>query len=257
MSGVIERTVGILKLLVPEGNTKEWGASEIAHRSGLHVGTVHRILLDLKKHGVVVQNESTKKFQLGMLIMELGLIVRSNLSIMESARPVLRELMEATKETTHLTIRDGYEGVLIDKIDTFYELRFVQLIGKRTLLTQGALKKSILAFLPENEKRLVLDKIEKTIGVRGLSIDKESVLDELARIRAEGYALSYGEVNKGTVAIGSPVFDYKGQVTASIGIMGPLTRFSPEEMPRKIKAVKNFAIMLTRNIGGRVMIEDS
>ncbi|SFR18406.1 helix-turn-helix domain-containing protein, partial [Desulfoscipio geothermicus] len=82
MSGVVERLVTILKLLVPEGNKKEWGASEIALRSGIPVGTVHRILLDLKKNGMVIQNDSNKKFRLGLLIMELGLIARSNLSIM-------------------------------------------------------------------------------------------------------------------------------------------------------------------------------
>lgn len=248
--------VTILKLLVPEGNKKEWGASEIAHRSGIPVGTVHRILLDLKKNGMVIQNDSNKKFRLGLLIMELGLIARSNLSIMESARPVLKQLMETTMETTHLTIRDGYEGVLIDKIDTVHELRYVESIGKRTPLTQGALKKAMLAYLPEDEISRVLDQIEQILGARGKKVNKESIMAELSQIRKNGYALSFGEVNPGTVAIGSPAFDYKGRVTASIGIMGPENRFSPDEMPVKIKIVKKAAIALTRNIGGRVSFEE-
>ncbi|SFR10702.1 IclR family transcriptional regulator domain-containing protein, partial [Desulfoscipio geothermicus] len=84
----------------------------------------------------------------------------------------------------------------------------------------------------------VLDQIEQILGARGKRVNKESIMAELSQIRKNGYALSFGEVNPGTVAIGSPVFDYKGRVTASIGIMGPENRFSPDEMPVKIKNVK-------------------
>ncbi|SFH27175.1 transcriptional regulator, IclR family [Desulfotomaculum arcticum] len=247
----------ILKSLVPEGNKKEWGASEIARRSGLPVGTVHRILLDLKKYGMVIQNDNNKKFRLGLLIMELGLIARSNMSIMESARPILKQLMEKSMETTHLTVRDGYEGVLIDKIDTVHELRFVQAIGKRTLLTQGALKKAMLAYLPEDEISCVLDQIEQILGAMGKSINRKSIIAELSQIRENGYAFSFGEVNPGTVAIGSPVFDYKGRVVASIGIMGPENRFSQDEIPFKIKIVKKAAVDLVRSIGGYIRSQES
>lgn len=256
MSSVIGRTVKILKLLVPEGNIREWGASELARRSGIPVGTVHRILLELKEHGLVNQNDDTKKFRLGLLLMELGFIARANLSIVESARPVLKQLMEKTFETTHLTIRDGYEGVLIDKIDSLHELRFVQPIGRRTLLTQGALKKAILAFLPQSEIEYVLNRIEEVVKNRGLIFDRDSIMEDLKNIKSRGYALSFGEVNPGTVAIASPVFDYKGRVIASIGIMGPENRFTEAEMVQKIKIVRKAGVNLTRSIGGIDVIDD-
>lgn len=250
MSSVIGRTVKILKLMVPEGNTSEWGATELARRSGIPVGTVHRILLELKEHGVVDQNDDTKKFRLGLLLMELGFVARANLSIVESARPILKQLMEKTLETTHLTIRDGYEGVLIDKIDSFYELRFVQPIGRRTLLTQGALKKAILAFLPPDEIESILDKIQKVAEEHGLKFDRDMIIEDLKNIRFRGYALSFGEVNPGTVAIACPIFDFKGRVVASIGIMGPENRFTEEEMFQKIRIVREAGANLTKSIGG-------
>ncbi|GAW92244.1 IclR family transcriptional regulator [Calderihabitans maritimus] len=243
MASVIERAVTILKLLIPQGGIKEWGASEIAYRSGIPVGTVHRILLELKKHGLVAQNDVTKKFRLGLLLMELGFIARENLSIMETAKPVLKNLMEKTKETAHLTIQDGYEGVLIDKIETMYELRTVQPIGMRTPLTRGALKKAILAFLPSDEINDIIEKHEK-------AKNRPQIMSELEDIRLKGYAISFGEVTCGTAAIATPVFDFQGKVVASIGIMGPATRFTQEEIPQKIKYVMEAGALLTKNIRG-------
>ncbi|MCG8400584.1 MAG: IclR family transcriptional regulator [Firmicutes bacterium] len=255
MSSVLDRAVNILQLLVPDGNHKEWGASEVARRAGIPVGTVHRILLELKKHGLVSQNNETKKFRLGLLLMELGFIAQANLSIVDLARPVLNQLVEKTLEATHLTIRDGYEGVLLDKLDSRHELRFVQPIGARTLLTQGALKKAILAFLPSAEIEAVLTKIEAVLQSRALSLPKVKIRQDLKNIKSRGYSLSYGEVNPGTVAIASPVFDYKGQVTASIGIMGPQNRFSGAEMEQKIRMVRKAGANLTQIIGGIDMLE--
>jgi len=163
MSNVLDRAVTILKLLLPEGNTKEWGASEIARQSGIPGGTVHRILLNLKSRGVVTQNEITKKFRLGLLLMEMGFAVRDSLSIVELARPVLKDLAEKTQETAHLSIQDGNAGVLIDKIDSIHQLRIVEPVGMSTPLTRGALKKACLAFLPAQEIDLIVDENVKLI----------------------------------------------------------------------------------------------
>lgn len=250
MINVLQKAVTILRLLVPEGNVKEWSATEVARRAGLPVGTVHRILLELKKHGMVVQNDNTKKFRLGLMLIELGFIARENLSIVESAKTFLKDLAEKTQETVHLTVQDDCEGVLIDKIDTVHHLRLAQPIGMRTPLTRGALKKVILAYLPSDEINRIVNKIEEKYTRKGVNWDKGSIMEELERIRNNGYAISYGEVTPGTGSIASPVFDIKGQVVASIGIVGPESRFSGEELPQKIECVKTAGIQLTKNISG-------
>lgn len=254
MANVLDRAVTILKLLAPEENVKEWGASELARRSGLPVGTVHRILLELKKQGLIIQNNVTKKFRLGLLLVELGFIARENLSIMESAKPVLKDLAEQAQETAHITIQDGCDGVLIDKIETVHQLKVVESVGMRTPLTQGALKKAILAFLPPDEVNNICHRIEKIYIKKGTPWNFSVVMEELGSIRESGYAISYGEVTSGTVAIASPVFDCNGRVVAAIGINGPENRFSQEELPQKIEYVKTAGAVLTKNIGGNDMI---
>lgn len=250
MSNVLDKVVKILKLLIPKGNIKEWGASELARRCALPVGTVHRILLELKKQDLVIQNDVTKKFRLGFLLIELGFAARENLSIIESAKPVLKDLAEQAQETAHLTIQDGCNGVLIDKIETVHQLKVVEQVGMRTPLSQGALKKAILAFLNQDEIHSLIHIIEKMHIKKGIPWNYAKVVMELESIRQNGYAISYGEVTPGTVAIASPVFDYNGRVVAAIGINGPENRFSQEELQQKIEHVKKAGAILTRNIGG-------
>lgn len=252
MANAIDKAVEILKLLVPEGTVREWGASEIARRSGHHVGTVHRILFDLKRHGLVMQNEDTKKFKLGLVLVELGFIARENLSILETAKSVLQDLAGKAGETAHLTIREGCDGVLIDKIETASQLKVVEPIGMRTPLTRGALKKCILAFLPEEEIIYIIDEIEKRYRTAYSHLPHSAILDELREIRERGYAISIGEVTPGTVAIASPVFDLHRKVVAAVGIDGPENRFSPEELPQKIDHVRKAGLSLTKSIGGNL-----
>jgi len=222
----------------------------LARRSGLPVGTVHRILLELKKQDMVIQNDVTKKFRLGFLLIELGFAARENLSILELARPVLKDLAEQAQETAHITIQDGCDGVLIDKIETVHQLKVVEPVGMRTPLTQGALKKAILAFLPPDEVNNICQKIEKIYIKKGIPWKFSVVMEELCSIRESGYAISYGEVTSGTVAIASPVFDCNGRVVATIGINGPENRFAQKELPQKIEYVKMAGAVLTKNIGG-------
>jgi len=237
--------------MVPSEGTKEWTASELGRRTNLHTGTVHRILMELKNYGLVAQDENSKKFRLGTWLMELGFIVKENLSIIQLAEPIMKNLTQKTKETTHLTIQDKCDGVLIHKIDTHLPFRLVEPIGLRTDLTQGALKKVILAYLPPAEIALIIQECLKSSGGKSKSLDKEKVLCELEDIRKQFYAISYGEVTVGTAAVASPVFDYTGKVVASIGINGPEIRFTEkEELTNQIAAVLEAGKTLTKEIGG-------
>ena len=76
----------------------------------------------------------------------------------------------------------------------------------------------------------------------------EKVLEEYAKIREQGYAVSIGEMNVETIGIGAPIKDVSGKVWAAISIGAPRMRVDEVKMQRYIYLVKEIADEISRNV---------
>ena len=99
---------------------------------------------------------------------------------------------------------------------------------------------------------LLRDKVNECVQL----IIKEKLLKMIAEDRQRGYTISYGELELETVAIGAPIFDYTGSVTASISVAGSESRFTEKEIPylvdellKTTKAISKALGRLAFNIG--------
>ena len=72
---------------------------------------------------------------------------------------------------------------------------------------------------------------EKTI------VDPDVLRKELAQIRQQGYAVSYGEWILDASGIAAPIFDRNGEIAAALTISGPTQRFTEEILPIYISQV--------------------
>src|SRR3546814_5068928 len=66
--------------------------------------TAHRLLKALTAEGLILQQPSTKRYQLGMLVSELGLAVQTTLDVRMLARETLERIASFTKDTVYLQI---------------------------------------------------------------------------------------------------------------------------------------------------------
>ena len=71
--------------------------------------------------------------------------------------------------------------------------------------------------------------------------------EELAKIRRQGYAVSFGERDIEVVAVAAPVFDEEGKILASLSASGPVSRF--EITPQVIEAIMNAAGEISYQLG--------
>src|SRR5262245_27319282 len=124
----IDRAVQVLYLF-KNGEQKEYGVSEIGRLLDLNKSTVHNILHTLAYHNFLVQNETTRRYQLGPALAELGSLVRSQIDIRAVARPYLRRLMEQTGATVLLGTLSGSKITLVDKEEPDSEGRVPASVG--------------------------------------------------------------------------------------------------------------------------------
>lgn len=245
MSEVVRKTILLLKTIQPRQNQEEWSATEISRKLNIPVQTVHRLLTSLEEHGFVYKNKQTRKFRLGLSLLQLGLSIRDNLSVRNAAIPVMERLAQKTKESVYLTVPEGSEGVFIDCVDSPHWLRIMEPIGMRLPLSVGASKKVILAYLEEKIRSQVIKELEKNGSIK----DVGHLQQHLMLIRKHGYCISFGETTEGTASVAAPIFSWENKVIASLSVAGPEIRFTKDELPNIIPATVRAANEISEELG--------
>lgn len=247
MSEVIDKSIRLLYALIPNEHEAEWSATKLSKQLDMPVQTVHRLLSSLAEHGLVFKNKETRKFRLGLTLMQLGLMIWENLSVRNFAKPVMEHLAKQTKESIYLTVREGNYGVFIDCVDSPQMLKIAEPIGMKLPLSKGASKKVILAFLPKKLQLQILKELTMEFILNDK--DKDKLLGELTAIRKKGYAVSIGETTEGTVGIATPIFSWDNQIIGSISIAGPETRFKAAQTKEMIEAAKKSSVDISEQLG--------
>ena len=138
----------------------EVSITSLAARTGLHVSTVHRLLATLLRRGYVRQNPETSRYYAGAKLATLA-EGRSRFGEMRlRARPILRAITEATRETANLVVMDDTAAVYIDTVPSPQVVRLFTAIGNRVPLHATGAGKCLLAALPVVKRDALLDRLD-------------------------------------------------------------------------------------------------
>ncbi|XRG77033.1 IclR family transcriptional regulator [Rossellomorea sp. GAMAL-10_SWC] len=239
----IDRAMLIIDILNSDESKSNWQITELAEKTSLSLGTLHRLLNSLIQHGLVVQIPETKHYKLGYKWMELGLRQLDKMDFRLVARPVMERLANQVEESIYLNIESGIDGIVIDKIDSPLKIRIAENLGIRIPLHIGAPNKTILAYMRENEIQQVLDQLN--LSPNSISTLKQ----QLVEIRQNGYAISQSEKTEDTAAIAAPITGYNNKVLAALSVNVPGFRFTKERIPFLIEEVIKAAEEISKKIG--------
>ncbi|MCI3921005.1 IclR family transcriptional regulator [Paenibacillus sp. TRM 82003] len=251
MADVLEKAVKILQVLRPRGEELELSATEISRKLELPVQSVHRLLHSLRQHGFVQKNPETKKYKLGFAFLEYGFQLWNNLQFRAAARPFIETLAGKLQESVYLTMRDEDEGVFVDAIDSPLVLRVSEPIGQRLPLAVGASNRVVMAYLPERARQSILARTDWSRLPSVKPLTYERVFEELAEIRARGYAVAVGETTEGAICIAAPIFSFDGVVVGGVSVAGPELRFGPQRVEETAFLAKRTAQRISEEMGWR------
>lgn len=219
----VANSIRLLKAFTDE--EFELGVSSLAKRLGLAKSTVHRLASTLIKDDMLEQDKETGKYRLGLALFELGARVRRKMNVFNEAQFALKDLVEKTEETAHLTVLDHASVMFLYKFESRQAIRMKSILGARVPAHCSADGKAILAY--QTKERI------ESIAINGLAAQTtktittvEQLMVDLAQVRARGYALDDEETEVGLRAIAAPIRDHTGEVVAAISIAGPIQRMT-------------------------------
>ncbi|WP_276352227.1 IclR family transcriptional regulator [Cohnella caldifontis] len=244
----LDRALTILDLF--DENNRELKITEISARVGLHKSTVHSLLKTLQLHRYIEQDENGL-YRLGMRLLEKGQLLLQGLDIREIASKPLQELSGETGQTVHLVIRDGAEGVYIDKVEGSKAAIRYSRIGRRVPLHSSAVGKVLAAFLPDSEWGKVLAGYEYSIHTPNTIATEEAFREELQAVRKAGQAFDREENEPGVRCAAAPVYDHNGHIAAAISISTMASAVDDRELAAFAERLRGTAERISAGLGYR------
>ena len=212
-SRTLARGLSLIQALGEE--TEGATVSALSEATDLDRAVLYRLLETLTDEGFVTRDPETRKYRLGLAMLELGVRAAQGLEVRRLAGPALHSLMEDSGETACLAVRDRDDLVVVDVVEP--PDRFVQVnyrVGFRHELGVAAHGRALLAFLPEGA-------------------DDPS----LQPVRQRGIAFTRDELEQGASGVAAPVFDHSGKAVAAVGIVAPSSRL-PEPDPVALRVLR-------------------
>lgn len=201
----------------------EMSVTELSRRLNLHKSTVSRMLGTLQHEGLINQNLDTGKYRLGVGLVSLAGVALGRQTARAAAQAYLHDLVELTRETINVSVRDGRECVNIERAFSPQPIRYMGWIGRRTPLHCTACGQVLLAYMSTTEREaLLLQPLQKFTEKTKTTPEELGVVYD--RIIAEGYVIVAEEFEEGFTAIAAPVFDHRGRVDATLTVSGPTYR---------------------------------
>lgn len=248
MAATVEKVLHLIEAL--SRAKSPCGVTQLSKELDLNKSTVYRLLETLGRFGYVRQDDDRHRYFLTTKLWELGAGVLRNLSIHSVAPPYLRGAAEDTGETLILTIPDGDQVLVIDKVDSIQPLQIFSPIGSRVPMYCSSIGKAILVDWSEERIRDLADTIVPHTP-RTISTADELLL-QVEAVRGRGYAVAIDEWQVGVTGVAAPVRDFTGTIVATIGITGPSSRLSAARIKTLgLKAVE-VADQISRALGHRL-----
>ena len=221
----------------------------LARDLGLVPSTAYRFLASLRDLGYVHQQEEDSRYQLTLKFAWVASRVLERTQLRRVARSAMEHLTAISNETTHLAVLEGHEIVYIDKVDNDQAVKMRSRIGTRGHIHSTAVGKSILAFLPEEERERILEDLDLVRLTKNTIVDPAKFAANLARIRSRGFSVDDEENEVGIRCVGVPVFNHAGRVAGAVSISGWTITMTQERMPQLASILQEACQQISKELG--------
>jgi DNA-binding IclR family transcriptional regulator len=205
-------------------HTADATVGRLCRDTGMPRPTVHRIVAALVAEGMLAE-DGRGNLYLGPRLISLAFRSWDGSILRQLAREPLLRLRDALDETVHLAVYDRGEMVYVDKLESGRAVRMTSRIGTRVTLHSTSVGKAWLATLDEAALASTLARADLAARTPHSIVDPADVRGEIARTRAQGYAVDLEEHELEICCYGKVLFGSDGRVLGCISVSMPTYRF--------------------------------
>ena len=190
--------------------------SEAAARTGLDRSTSRRCLLTLHELGYA--DYDGKYFQLTARVLRLGMGALSALPLPQIVQPWLDQLSEQVAQSVSVALLDETEIVYIARAAQKRVMSIGLMPGSRLPAHCTSMGRVLLASLPEDKARAVIDQSDLSPRTPNSLTDPDEIMARLAQVRSQGFEIIDQEIEMGLRSIAVPVLNAHGRTVAALNL---------------------------------------
>ena len=219
----VDRALRIIEFLAE--NPTGAGITEISKSLGLSKGTVHRLISTLKERDFAYQSSNTQLYRLSYKILYLYNCISNNIDMFKVSRPIIRKFADKVDATVHLATLDEKRSniVYIDRIEPMNSQKpFVMSsrVGKKAPCYCTAAGKILLSQYSDDEIRDIMKGEEYKTYTDKTIKNIDEFLEEIHKVRKQGYALDENEYDHGIICISIPIYNSNDKIDFAMSVTG-------------------------------------
>ncbi|MGH3309068.1 MAG: IclR family transcriptional regulator [Streptomyces sp.] len=241
---------GLRLLTVLADHPSGLGVSAVARTAGLPVSSAHRLLGLLAAERFVAYDEDTRRYALGIRVLELSRGFQRSPAGYSAAAAPMRRLATRTGLPVIAGILDGSEVLLVLSVQGSQHLQLRSAEGTRNPWHATSLGKALAAALPERDRETLLAG-ELPATTSHTLTDPGALREELTRVRARGWAEVEEENEVGVRSVAAAVPDpddtRRPRLAVSLGAAVVLT--TRDELHDQASALRSCAEEIASLLG--------
>jgi IclR family acetate operon transcriptional repressor len=215
----------------------------LAAATGMPKSSVFRYLATLESRGYVEKDGDTGNYSLGPALPSAS---RYYDVLATRTRPVLERLRDRFEETANFAVLDGDRVVYVQIVESARAMRLAARRGDHDYAHSTAVGKAIAAQQSDDAVRTLLRASGMPARTPRTITRVDDFMDELARVREQGYAIDDEENEQGARCVAVALTGTR--VAAGISISAPAVRLSHEQAQGVAKALSDEARRLSRRL---------
>ena len=229
----VDRALRIIEFLAE--NPTGAGITEISKSLGLSKGTVHRLISTLKERDFAYQSSNTELYRLSYKILYLYNCISNNIDMFKVSRPIIRTFADKVDATVHLATLDEKRSniVYIDRIEPMNSQKLFVMssrVGKKAPCYCTAAGKMLLSQYSDDEIRDIMKGEEYKTYTDKTIKNIDEFLEEIHKVRKQGYALDENEYDHGIICISIPIYNSNGKIDFTMSVTDLILYTKVEEL---------------------------
>lgn len=228
-SSTVIKALRILECFIDDKT--EWTLKRISEAVDMPTTSTYRQLSTLVNQRYLVQDSVRKSYHIGPKLLLLSGVIFGQYDLRQIAHPVMEHLCDTIKETINLSILIDHDIFYLDKVESSRSISCRTRIGDRVPAYATSSGKIMIA----NRSARDVDTYCQWMSTHAKALTPYTITDvemfrqELAAARLNGYACDHGEIEKGLICFGAPIYDNYGTAIAAISVAGPDYRMESEQ----------------------------
>ena len=229
----IEKCLRILDCFSPQ--VSELSLTQLSNMLKIPKSTLLNMIRTLESAGYLFKVNNSQNYQLGFKLMELSYNVRSSLSVVQYAIPIMEELLAQTNETIYFTTYMNGRVLYLECVYPNKRAVCYSTNGRTQPMHCTGCGKAMLSYMNINEVDAIIAKWGLPRRTPNTITDPAELKKALAIYRGLGYAIDNEEESHNIRCVAMAIRSSSGSVVGALSICGSPLTITDEKIPEYAK----------------------